>query len=211
MEIDIVHPKIDEYLRLAAGPSPEVLEEMEREGAERDFPIVGPLCGRLLQLLARAIGARRVLEMGSGFGYSAIWLAEAVGPRGHVILTEGRRENAEQAREYLRRAGFAPRAHIYVGDAFDALDRVEGEFDFVFVDVDKEQYPEAYRRARPRIRRGGILAFDNMLWSGRVLEGDEAADSRAIRELTRLLYEDRGLATTIVPLRDGVSVSLVVS
>lgn len=208
MALDIVHPRIDEYLRRVAGPSPGVLAEMERVGAERGFPIIGPLCGRLLHLLATSVGARRVFEMGSGYGYSAVWLAHAVGPRGRVYLTDGKIENAEKARAYLGRAGLAARAHIFAGDAFDALERVKGDFDFVFVDIEKPNYPEAYRRALPRLRRGGILAFDNMLRDGRVAGADDDLATEGVRELTRLLYADRTLATVIVPLRDGVSVSL---
>ena len=208
MELDIVHPLINEYLRRTAGPSPGVLEEMERTGAERGFPIVGPLCGRLLHLLARAIGARRVFEMGSGFGYSGIWLAHAVGPGGMVYLTDGKLENAHEAHAHLKTAGLASRAHIFVGDAFDALERVQGAFDFIFCDIDKQSYPKAYRRARPRLRRGGILAFDNMLRDGRVAGGDDDPATEGVRALTRLLIEDETLATVIVPLRDGVSVSL---
>lgn len=211
MRLEIVHPQMDRYLKSVAPPPPPVLEEMEEEGLRREFPIVGPLCGRLLALMARGVGARRIFEMGSGFGYSAMWFAPVVGPHGSVVLTDGSRENAEQARGYLTRAGFGARARIYVGDAFEAFDREKGQFDFVFVDIDKKDYPEAYRRARRRIRPGGMLAFDNMLWSGRVAGEEDDRETEGVRELTRLLYADAGLETVIVPLRDGVSLSLVVS
>jgi caffeoyl-CoA O-methyltransferase len=209
MELDIVHPRVNQYLHRVAGPSPGVLAEMEKIGAERGFPIVGPLCGRLLQLFALSIGAHRIFEMGSGYGYSALWLAQAVGPRGRVYLTDGKEANARQAAGFFKRAGLASRAQIFVGDAFDALERVDGAFDLIFIDIEKPSYPKAYKRARPRLRRGGILAFDNMLRNGRVVDGDDDPATEGVRELTRLLHRDRGLANVIVPLRDGVSISYV--
>jgi predicted O-methyltransferase YrrM len=208
MRLDIVHPQVDEYLKRVLPPTPSVLREMEEEGNRRDFPIIGPLCGRLLAILALAVRARRVFEMGSGFGYSALWLAQAVGPRGTVILTEGSLENAETAKRYFTKAGLGGRARIYAGDAFEAFEREKGAFDFIFVDIEKRDYVEAYRRARARIRPGGILAFDNMLRDGRVAGVEQDPGTEGVRELTRLLYADERLETMIVPLRDGVSVSI---
>src|SRR5512136_2345773 len=117
--MDLVHPDIDRYLTRLAAPDDPVLAEMERLGAERDFPIVGPQVGRLLEALARACGAHRVLELGSGFGYSAYWFLRAVGQGGHVTLTEGSPERCAEARLFLDRGGFAGRYAIETGNALE--------------------------------------------------------------------------------------------
>lgn len=212
--MDILHPRIQEYLfRQLPAPDP-VREEMERLGAERGFPIIGPLVGNLCSLLARSIAARRVFEMGSGFGYSTLWFARAVGPEGLVVHTDGSEENSRLARELLGRAGVADRVRFEVGDAREILDReIEKErltpVDILFNDIDKEQYPDVLPRARAALRPGGLLLCDNMLWFGRVLEPATAEPStRGILELSRLLREADDFQTTLVPIRDGVTVSL---
>jgi predicted O-methyltransferase YrrM len=215
--MNIVDPAIEEYM-LGLRPSAEpVRAEMERLGAERRFPIIGPLAGHLCSVLARAIGARRIFEMGSGFGYSTLWFARAVGESGLVVHTDGSAENSRLARELLGKAGVADRVRFEVGDAREILDReiARGDarpFDIVFNDIDKEQYPDVLERARRALRPGGLLICDNMIWSGRVLEKDPADEStRGIRELSRKLGEAADFVTTLIPIRDGVSVSLKVS
>lgn len=206
--LEIVHPAIEEYLRgLAPDPDP-VLREMEALGESRRFPIIGPLVGRLLMLLALAIRARRVLELGSGFGYSAYWLARALGPDGEIVCAEHSHDNARLAREFFTRAKLRPRITFEVGDALKLLDRHPGPFDLIFMDIDKADYPEAFPKLLPRLRSGGLLVTDNMLWSGAVLHpaGDDA--TRGIQAYTRLLYGSPDLVTILLPIRDGVSVSL---
>jgi predicted O-methyltransferase YrrM len=206
--VNIVDPQIDRYLHDLANPDDAVLREMELVAAERSFPIVGPQVGRLLYVLARTIDARRVVELGSGFGYSAYWFARAVGPAGQVVLTEGSAERAAEAVEYLERGGLSDRVRVEVGDALELADRLEGEFDIVFNDIDKEQYPLVPDRAAGLLRPGGLLISDNMLWYGTVLDPDSQQEStRAVREMTRLLHETDEFETVLIPLRDGVSVS----
>ena len=208
--MDIVNPAIEEYLRRVAPPGDEVLAEMERLADRRRFPIVGPLVGRLLYLLARSIGAREVFECGSGFGYSAYWFARALPADGRVILTEGSAENCASARGFLGRASLIGKAVIEKGDALEILPRYPGPFDIIFCDIDKRDYPRVYSLMKPRLRSGGLFLCDNMLWSGRVAsEERQDDDTRGVRELTRLLYADRDLDTSIVPLRDGVGISLM--
>ena len=209
MERPVVHPDLVDYMLRVTPPSDAVPAEMEAIARERGFPIVGPLVGRLLFALARASGARRVFELGSGFGYSTYWFARAVGPEGEVVHTEGSAENSRLARELLERAGLAERVRFEVGDAREIIARYEGPYDIVFCDVDKEQYPDVPDLAIPRLRQGGLLLFDNMLWFGRVADADPAEEStRGIQEATRLLYARDDLLTTILPLRDGVSLSV---
>lgn len=207
--MDIVDPDLDRYLHELASPDDPVLREMELVAHERNFPIVGPQVGRLLEVLTRCCRARRVFELGSGFGYSAYWFARGVGEGGEVVLTDGSRERADEAREYLTRGGLIDRVRIRVGDALDLLDRTDGEFDIVFNDIDKDRYPEVLERAAGALRHGGLLISDNMLWYGTVL--DEASDdptTLGVRGLTRALYASPDFETALLPLRDGVSVSV---
>ena len=207
--MDIVNPEIDRYLHELANPADPVLREMEVLAAERSFPIVGPQVGRLLQVLAVSISARRVIELGSGFGYSAYWFARAVGPDGLVVLTEASAERASEAESFLRRGGFSDRIRIEVGDSLELADRVEGEFDIVFNDIDKEQYPAVLGKASALLRPGGLLISDNMLWFGTVLEERPSTPStEGVQGLTRLLYASEEFVTTLIPMRDGVTVSV---
>jgi predicted O-methyltransferase YrrM len=207
--MDIIHPEIERYLHELANPRDPVLREMEVVAAERSFPIVGPQVGRLLYLLARCIGARRVIELGSGFGYSAYWFARAVGPQGQVVLTEGSPDRAAEARDFLERGGLASRVRVEVGDALEILERLGGQYDIVFNDIDKEDYPRVLEPAAAALRPGGLLISDNMLWFGTVLEsGDVQPTTRGVQELTRRLYASEEFETVLIPLRDGVSVSL---
>ncbi len=207
--MDIIDPNIDRYLHDLANPEDPVLREMEVLAAERSFPIVGPQVGQLLYILARAISARRVIELGSGFGYSAYWFARAVGPRGEVILTESSAEAAEEAVAFLERGGLAKRVRVEIGDALEIIDRVGGEFDIVFNDVDKEQYPQVVDKAAAALRPGGLLISDNMLWYGTVLQDNPRQPSaRGVQEMTRSLYRSEEFETVLIPLRDGVTVSI---
>jgi predicted O-methyltransferase YrrM len=207
--MEIVDPAINRYLHDLANPEDPVLREMELVAAERSFPIVGPQVGRLLDVLARSIGARRVFELGSGFGYSAYWFARAVGPGGEVFLTDTSAANAALAREFLMRGGLGDRVRIEVGDGLELLARTRGEFDIVFNDIDKEHYPRVLEPAAAALRPGGLLISDNMLWFGSVLEASPSEPSTlGVLELTRLLHESEDFHTAWLPLRDGVSVSV---
>jgi predicted O-methyltransferase YrrM len=206
--MDIVAPPIERYLHEVIPPRDEVASTMESLAAERRFPIVGPLVGRTLFLLARALGARSVFECGSGYGYSAYWFARALPPGGRVILTDGSADNCRSARENLGRAGLLDRADVRQGDALDLLAAETGPFDIIFCDIDKRDYPRVHPLLAARLRRGGLFICDNMLWKGRVAGSEDDPDTRGVRELTRLLYADPDLHTTLLPLRDGVTVSL---
>src|SRR5262249_3407050 len=150
-------------------PRDPVVSEMEALAAERDVPIVGPAVATLLATLAASIGARRIFELGSAIGYSTLFFARAVGPSGKVFYTDGDADNAAPARGYLERSGLADRVVILVGEAVRMLQTTSGEFDVVFIDIDKDGYPAALEAAAPRVRPGGYLLADNVLWSGRVV------------------------------------------
>jgi predicted O-methyltransferase YrrM len=208
--MNIVDPGIEDYLRRLYDDGDPVRLEMEAVAAQRGFPIVGPLVGRHLAVLARAIGARRVFELGSGYGYSALHFARAVGEGGVVHCTELDAGNVTLAQQFLERAGVWPRVTYHQEEATAALRRVGGTWDIVYVDIDKDGYPDTVDLAHDRLRPGGLMITDNVLWSGRILEGndDGSAMTKAIREFTRRLFAHRGFLTTIDPTRDGVAVAL---
>ena len=203
-------PEVDQYLYSLLPESEPVLREMEQVASERKIPIVGPLVGRYLFQLARMIGARCVFEMGSAIGYSTVWWATAMGEAGRVIYTDGDKKNAADALAYFQRAGVSGRVDIRTGDAIELLSEERGEFDIIMVDIDKEDYPRALRMAVSRIRKGGLLVADNVLWSGRVADPAMAKDAntRGILEFNRALYSNKDFWTIITPLRDGVAVAM---
>lgn len=186
-----------------------VLAEMEEYASQHDIPIVGPAVASVLQQLALMIDARRVFELGSAIGYSTIWWAHAVGDQGKVVYTDGDPKNAERARGYFSRAGVANRIKLYTGDALEVLSEQKEEFDIIFNDVDKDDYPRVLRLVGPRLRKGGLFITDNVLWSGRVAEKDpKDARTKAILEFNRKLYDLKEFYTTILPIRDGLAVAL---
>lgn len=206
----IVNPEIERYM-LGLLPSRDaVLQEMEDSAARRRIPIVGPAVGRILAQLVMISGAKRIFELGSAIGYSTIWLARAAGTGAEVHYSDGSPENAREARSYFDRAGVASMIQVHVGDALIGLAQTTGEFDFIFNDVDKEGYPAVLEAVRSRLRRGGLFVTDNTLWHERVLEPAEASD-HAVVTFNQKLYESIHFFTTLLPIRDGVTVSLKLS
>jgi caffeoyl-CoA O-methyltransferase len=206
--MNIIDPKINSYLMDVIPDRDSVLTTMEEFAAKNNFPIVGPLVGRLLYTLTQATGAKRILELGSGFGYSAYWVAKAAGKEGIVLCTDKSEENAERAKEYFRRGKISNRLQFHVGSALSIFDVIEGEFDIIFNDVDKEQYPKVYRKAVPRLKKGGLLISDNALWDGKVVNQKPDAATAGVLTYTRLVYSSRELCSTLIPLRDGILVSV---
>lgn len=202
----ITDKDVERYMDELLPARDRVLTEMEERAEREAIPIIGPAVARVLYQYARLIGAQRVFEMGSAIGYSTIWLARAVGEEGKVYYTDGSRENAEDAREYFKRAGVAERIEIIVGDSIDLIAEVDGYFDLIFNDVDKHQYPHAFHKAVPRIRSGGLFITDNALWYGRVARADADRDTEGVREFNSLIYSSDDLYPTILPIRDGLAV-----
>lgn len=200
---------VDDYLYSMLPKRDPVLAEMEDYASRQRIPIVGPAVARVLQQLAMLINARTVFELGSAIGYSTIWWAQVVGDKGRVIYTDGDSKNAELARGYFNRAGVADRITLHTGDALEFLSEQNQEFDIIFNDVDKEDYPRVLRLVAPRLRKGGLFITDNVLWSGRVAEKNpQEATTKAILEFNRKLYDSAEFYTTILPIRDGLAVAL---
>jgi predicted O-methyltransferase YrrM len=199
---------VDDYLYDMLPKRDEVLAEMEEYASKHNIPIVGPAVARVLQQLALMINARKVFELGSAIGYSTIWWAQVVGQNGRVIYTDGDSKNAERARDYFARAGVSKRVSVHTGDALEFLSEQKEEFDIIFNDVDKDDYPRVLRLVAPRLRKGGLFITDNVLWSGRVVEKNpKESSTKAILEFNRRLVDATEFYTTILPIRDGLAVA----
>jgi caffeoyl-CoA O-methyltransferase len=208
---EITGDAVEKYIYEILPERDPVLREIEQQASKRDIPIVGPAVARLLYQYARLINARRIFEMGSAIGYSTIWWARAVGDGGQVFYTDGDPKNADEARGYFQKAGVEKQIRVEVGDALELLSEQKQEFDIIFNDVDKEDYPRVLRLVSSRLRRGGLFITDNVLWSGSVTQKDpKDASTRAIQEFNKQLYSMPEFFSTILPLRDGVAVSVKV-
>lgn len=203
----IVNPDIEKYIDGLLPERDAVLREMEALAEERGIPIVGPAVASVLDQLVRLSGAKRIFELGSAIGYSTIWLARAAGEGAEVHYSDGSEDNARLARGFFERAGVADRIQIHVGDALTAFAATEGEFDFVFNDVDKEGYLDVLEAAPVRIRPGGILATDNALWHEKVLDPQDET-SRTVVSFDRKMFDSKDFHTTLLPIRDGVIVGV---
>jgi predicted O-methyltransferase YrrM len=206
----ITNPKIEDYLQQLYEDADPVRREMEALAQARDFPIIGPLCGRHLYQLARMINANRVFELGSGYGYSALYFARAVGESGQVHCTELSADNIELAEQFLSRAGLWERVTYHREEAITALQRVGGTWDVIYNDIGKADYPDTIELAFRRLRSGGLFITDNVLWDGHVLPGqhDDSPATQGILEFTDRLLDHPGFLTTIYPIRDGLAVAL---
>jgi caffeoyl-CoA O-methyltransferase len=210
----IVPDAIESYLSGLNRQVDMVLAEIAREGREQDLPLVDAEVGALLHVLARAVGAKRVLEIGTAIGYSGTWLARALPAGGMLLTMEMNPEHARAARANFDRAGVADRTSVIVGDAQRMLAKVAGPFDLIFQDGDKLQYEPMLDRLVDLLRRGGLLVTDNVLWDGEVVPGFVAKpqrdpkDTRAIAAYNERLNSHPRLMTATVPLRDGLAIAV---
>jgi len=187
------------------------MQRMEDLAKQTDFPIIGPASGYFCYLVARLIGARRVFEMGSGYGYSTAWFARAVQENGggQVFHVGWDAALSEQARRHLSLLGYEEVITYRVGEAVQTLRETEGPFDLIFNDIDKIGYPESLPVIEQKLRPGGVLILDNMLWNGRVLDpSDNSPSTQAIRQATRYLTQSSDWIAMIVPIRDGLMVAV---
>jgi caffeoyl-CoA O-methyltransferase len=205
----IVDPAVERFLYDHVPARHAIFHEMEAYARERRFPIVGPAVGALLEVLARASRAVTVFELGSGFGYSAAWWLRALPAKGEVVLTDLDPSNVARGTAWLEGLGHEGRFRWEEGEALAALARHRGPFDVVYCDVDKEAYPEVVDLAVDRLRPGGLLVTDNTLWSGSVADPTQNdPETTAIRAYDARVTSHPRLVTTILPLRDGVGVSV---
>lgn len=206
----LFHPQLSNYLDSLVPPRPAEMQKMEAYAAENHFPIIGPAAGYHCYLTARLIGARRVFELGSGYGYSTAWFAKAVQENGggEVYHTVWDQDLSEKAREHLTNLGYADLIRYRVSEAVQALRETEGLFDLIFNDIQKDGYPASIPVIADKLRPGGVLIIDNMLYSGRVLDPkNQESQTPDIRETTRLLTESGHWTASLVPIRDGIIVA----
>lgn len=204
-----IDARIADYIDTLADRGDDALAKVEQEGLADDWPIVGAAEGSFLYILARAIKARRILELGTAIGYSGTWWARALPPDGELVTVELDAETAKLADANLTRTGVRDRVTILVGPAQEVLEDIEGPFDLIFVDIHKEGYPEVLEPCIRRLRVGGLLVTDNVLWHGAVADPkDRSKDTAAILTYNKRLAEDPRMLTSILPVRDGVSVAV---
>jgi predicted O-methyltransferase YrrM len=209
--LPIVHPLLDAYMHRVTPSRDAVLKSMEARAKKFDFPIIGPLVGRTLFLLARLTKARRILELGSGYGYSAYWFGKAIGAKGEIFCTEGNADNIALAKQYHEHGKIRTGITYLEGDALSNAKKLKGTFDIILIDINKHEYPEALKFAVSRLRKGGLIITDNVLWSGKVLNANPEKTTKRIIEYTKKAYGIQKLFTVILPIRDGVAVSMKVN
>jgi len=198
---------VQSYMLEQLPERPNELFAMEHYASETGFPIIGPVAGNLCYQIARIIGARKVFEMGSGYGYSTAWFAKAVYENGggtvhHVVWDS---ELSAKARVHLGSLGYADIVQYHVAEAVKTLESTPGPFDLIFNDIDKNAYAESLSVIEKRLRPGGILIVDNMLLKGRIFEeSDRSANTMGVRELTARINLSEEWVGSIVPIRDGL-------
>jgi len=208
--MNLLAPRVAAYLDGLVPPRAARLAELEVEARQTDFPIIGPATGHLCYLLTRLTRARQIYELGSGFGYSTAWFARAVKENGggtvhHVVWDE---DLSHAARENLAALGLADVVQFHVGEAVAALTHAAGPFDIIFNDIDKQDYPKALDVIATKLKSGGLLLADNMLWSGRIFDGrDRSRATRGVREFTRRVQADPRWINSVIPIRDGLLVA----
>jgi caffeoyl-CoA O-methyltransferase len=201
----ITDPKINDYLMGLAEEKDEHVLEMERIAREKDFPIVERLVGRLLFILTKLKEPKLIVELGSGFGYSAYWFAKALG-RGRIVLTDHSEENMEYAKNLFRKTGLAGKAEFRTGNAVE-IAREYKDIDILFIDIDKHEYPGAVRALIPNLSRNALIIADNTLWYGRVTGKMSDKETLGIKRFNKYLFEHPDFMTVLVPLRDGVLIA----
>jgi len=199
--------QVQEYAEQLVPARPAELAKMEEIGREQQFPVIGPSCGHFCYHIARMIGARSVFELGSGYGYSTAWFARAVRDNGggtvhHVVWDE---ELSKQARGHLGKLGLDELVSFHVGEAIHTLRDQSGPFDLIFNDIDKQGYPESLPVIAGKLRKGGVLLIDNMLWHGRIFDPTrQSPDDLGVLEFTRRITSDPSWIVSLIPLRDGM-------
>ena len=204
----IVPEEIEQYAEAHTTPPSELLLRLAQETREtlvRPQMLTGTLEGRFLEFLVFATKAKRVLEIGTYSGYSAVSMAAALPPGGHIDTCEIDEKHASVARRYIDEAGLSDRITVHLGPALDTIASIEGEFDFVFIDADKVSYRAYYESLLPRLAGAGLMAIDNTLWSGHVLEPDDDPSTLALIELNDHIAADERVVAVVLTVRDGVT------
>jgi caffeoyl-CoA O-methyltransferase len=207
MTEQLLDPKLLDYFRVLRPERNQTMIEMENLALEVGFNIVGPDVGHLMYLFAKLVGAKRIFELGSGFGYSTAWFARAVHENGggevhHVVWDE---VLSRTAKGFLEDLDYDCLIQFRVGEAVGILQTTDGPFDLIFNDIDKDGYPASIAVIKEKLRPGGLLILDNMLWQGRIFDPkDQNPQTLGIRQVTHMLNTDRDFTTTLLPIGDGI-------
>jgi predicted O-methyltransferase YrrM len=214
MTLNIVDKHIESYLDTLLPQRAEWFLEMEALAREESFPAIGPHIGQLLEILARSTQAERILELGSGYGYSGLWFARALPEDGFILLSDFEEKNKSIAEKYFRMAGKQHLMTFKVGDANDLLNTLLNEnhppFDIIFNDIDKELYPQTIEPVYRLLRDGGLFITDNTLWEGKVIESDPAKldePTAAVKAFNEGIKAHPGFIASWLPIRDGVCIA----
>jgi caffeoyl-CoA O-methyltransferase len=204
------YQSVQDYLVSLVPPRQAEVVAMEAYAAQHDFPIIGPAAGYYCYQLARMIGARSVFELGSGYGYSTAWFARAVQENGggvvhHTVWDE---QLSKRASGHLSRLGCADIVRYHIAEAVESLRQTDGLFDIIFNDIEKQDYPASLSVVKEKLRKGGILIIDNMLWSGRIFnEKDRSPGTEGVRQFTHAIISDSDWIVSLTPVRDGLVVA----
>ena len=210
MSQPLISDRVKQYLDELVPQRPVEMQKMEAYATEHRFPIIGPAAGYTCYLIAKISGARKVFELGSGYGYSTAWFAKAVIENGgglvnHVVWED---RLSQMAKNHLENLGFGDVVRYTVGEAVQALRESEGGFDLIFNDIEKSGYPESLEVIEQKLSSGGVLIVDNVLWSGRIFDAQDTDEAtNGIRELTARLSNSDAWVTSILPIRDGLLVA----
>ncbi len=207
MENQITSPQIERYIQNLYPLEDPLLKEMEAHGSKSDFPLIGPLVGRILYQLTKLSSAKKVFEMGSGFGYSAFWFALALPENGIVHLADDSQKNTDLSKRFFMQGNLIHKAKFHTGNAVEILSKLDEVFDIILIDLKKEQYPKALEVAKTKLKLGGLIIADNLLWFGRVLEKKGDASTESIKQFNQTLFNDCNFISTLLPVRDGLGVA----
>jgi len=203
----INYDAVQDYLATLVPPREPELLAMEKHAEKNDFPIIGPACGYYCYQLARMLNAKSVFELGSGYGYSTAWFAKAVKENGGGVVhhTVWDDELSKQANDHLSKLGSADIVKFHNAEAVATLRQTPGPFDIIFNDIDKDGYPDSLSVIKEKLRSGGILIIDNMIWHGQILDpNDHAKTTEAIRKFTQTITTDPDWIVSLTPMRDGM-------
>ena len=209
MRMPIVHPVLEAYATQHSSPEASLFKRLARiTQAKTALPQmqVGHLEGSFLRLMMRLVRAKRVLEIGTFTGYSALAMAEGLAPGGRLITCDIDPETTRIAKAYWAKSPHGSKIELRLGPATETIQRLNGHFDAVFIDADKENYVRYWQLCVPKVRRGGILLVDNVLWGGRVLHPQDSSD-HAIVAFNRRVAADRRVEVVMLPLRDGLTLA----
>lgn len=210
--MEFLDEKLDNYVCAHTENEPKVLQELNREthvNVLKPRMLSGHFQGRVLSLISHMIQPTDILEIGTYTGYSAICLAEGMKPDGHLVTIDKNEELEDMVKEYIQKSGNEDRIKPLIGDAMQLVPELKREFDIVFIDADKSNYINYYNMVFDKVRKGGYIIFDNVLWSGKVLEEVKPndKDTQVLVELNRMIHEDHRVQEVLLPIRDGLLIA----